>query len=186
MRIISGKFKGHPIIAPKGQTTRPTSDRAREALFNMIAHAEWAPILEGARVIDLFAGSGSLGLEAVSRGAEFALFVETDSRARGSVRQNIEALNLFASTQIYRRSATALGPRPTHFNVPFNIAFLDPPYHKDLVAPALAQLLDGNWLTDEALIMVESGADESLEFIGLDTINERIKGAAKVTFLRRN
>ena len=186
MRIIAGKFKGRPLAAPKGQNTRPTSDRAREAIFNVLAHADWAPALDDARIIDLFAGSGSLGLEAISRGAAFSLFVETETRARGAIRQNIETLNLFASTQIYRRSAIALGPRPAQFDVPFDIAFLDPPYRKNLVTPALSQLLNGGWLTDTAVIMVESGADEDLDFADLEVQSERIKGAAKVTFLTRS
>ena len=128
MRIISGKLKGRSLTAPKGQNTRPTSDRAREAIFNVLEHADWAPPLDGARVIDLFAGSGGLGLEAISRGADFALFVETDNAARGAIRQNIEDFQLFGCTRIHRRSATALGPRPSNLGAPFDLAFLDPPY----------------------------------------------------------
>lgn len=185
MRIISGKLKGRPLTAPKGQNTRPTSDRARESIFNVLEHAAWAPPLNEARVIDLFAGSGGLGLEAISRGAAFALFVETDNAARGAIRQNIEDFQLFGCTRIHRRSATALGPRPSNLGAPFNLAFLDPPYHKGLVVPALGELINGAWLTEDAAIMVESAAGETLYFDNFQIANERIKGAAKVTFLTR-
>lgn len=185
MRIISGKFKGRPIIAPKGQTTRPTSDRAREAAFNILAHANWAPPLDGARVLDLFAGSGGLGLEALSRGSAFCLFVETDNAARGAIRQNIEEMSLYGNTRIHRRSAIALGPRPANLGAAFDFAFLDPPYHKGLALPALKELLDGDWLTENAAIMLETAADETLEFTDWQIEKESIKGAAKVTFLTR-
>jgi len=186
MRIIAGKHKGRPLTAPKGQNTRPTSDRAREAIFNVLAHAEWAPPLEGARVIDLFAGSGSLGLEALSRGAAFALFVETDNAARGAIRQNIEAMSLFGNSRLHRRSATQLGRRPANLGAAFDFAFLDPPYNKGLVVPALTELADGGWLSQTAAVMVETAADEGLDFQGWSVVNERVKGAAKVTFLNRS
>lgn len=185
MRIIAGKHKGRPIEAPKGQGTRPTSDRAREAVFNMLLHASWAPEIEGARVIDLFAGSGGLGLEAISRGAAFCLFVETDNAARGAIRANIENMSLFGTTRIHRRSATALGPRPTNLGAPFDIAFMDPPYNKGLVLPALAELANGKWVSEIAIIMVETAADEDLDFSGWTILDQRSKGAAKVTFLQR-
>lgn len=185
MRIIAGKYKGRPLTAPKGTATRPTSDRAREAIFNVLAHAEWAPPLEGARVIDLFAGSGGLGLEALSRGAAFALFVETDNAARGAMRKNIEEMSLFGQTRIHRRSAIALGPRPANLGAAFDLAFMDPPYHKDLVEPALKELLNGGWLTQDAAIIVETAADETPDFQGWEIVNAREKGAAKVSFLRR-
>ena len=142
MRIIAGQHKGRTLIAPKGTGTRPTSDRTRESLFNVIAHADWAPSMEGARVIDLFAGSGALGLEAMSRGAAFCLFVETDHGARGAIRDNIEALGLFGNTRLHRRSATDLGDKPAGVGSPFTLAFLDPPYHKALVQPALDCLVE--------------------------------------------
>ena len=161
MRIIAGEHKGHPIQAPKGQGTRPTGDRARESIFNMLAHADWAPTLEGARVLDLFAGSGALGLEAMSRGAAFCLFVETDHGARGTIRDNIETLGLYGNTRLHRRSATDLGDKPAGIGNVFNLAFMDPPYHKALVEPALAGLVTGNWLAGDALAIVETGSDET-------------------------
>lgn len=185
MRIISGKFKGRPITAPKGQNTRPTSDRARGAIFNVLAHASWAPPLEGARVLDLFAGSGALGLEAISRGGAFGLFVETDNAARGAIRENIEAMGLFGITRIHRRSAIALGPRPANLGPAFDLAFLDPPYHKSLVEPALNELADGEWLTPNGALIVETAASEVFQFEGFSVQKETIKGAAKVSFLTR-
>tara|TARA_R110002020_G_scaffold83397_2_gene207461 strand:- start:376923 stop:377483 length:561 start_codon:yes stop_codon:yes gene_type:complete len=185
MRIIAGEHKGRAIAAPKGQSTRPTGDRAREAVFNLIAHAAWAPPIDGARVIDLFAGSGALGLEAMSRGAAFCVFVETDAGARGTIRTNCETLGLFGTTGIQRRSATDLGPIPAGVGEPFTIAFLDPPYNKGLAEPALEQLAKGGWLTEDAIAIVETAADEMLAFNGWEILDARTYGAAKVSFLRR-
>ena len=186
MRIIAGEHKGRAIAAPKGQGTRPTGDRARESIFNMLAHADWAPEIEGARVIDLFAGSGALGLEAMSRGAAFCLFVETDPGARGPIRDNIETLGLFGNTRLHRRSATDLGEKPASAGTPFTLAFLDPPYNKGLVEPALAGLVSGKWLTDDALAVVETGVDETITPMGWETVETRDYGAARIWFLKRD
>ena len=186
MRIVAGKHKGRALQAPKGRETRPTSDRARESLFNVLAHAGWAPPLEGARVIDLFAGSGALGLEAISRGAGFCLFVETDPAARGAVRANIEALGLYGLTRLHRRSATDLGEKPAGVGAPFTLAFLDPPYGRDLVAPALATLLAGHWLAEDAVAVVETAKDEGFEpGPGWEEVDRRQSGAAEIVCLRR-
>ncbi|HYE42706.1 MAG TPA: RsmD family RNA methyltransferase, partial [Caulobacteraceae bacterium] len=112
MRIVAGRFKGRALVAPEGQGTRPTSDRARQAVFNILEHAPWSAGLHDARVIDLFAGSGALGLEALSRGAAFCLFVETDEAARGAIRENMDAFGLFGAARVHRRDATDLGVRP--------------------------------------------------------------------------
>ncbi|MHA7898533.1 MAG: 16S rRNA (guanine(966)-N(2))-methyltransferase RsmD [Henriciella sp.] len=184
MRIVAGQFKGRPIRAPKSDATRPTSDRARESLFNMLTHADWAPDLEGARVIDLFAGSGALGLEAISRGAAFCLFVETAHAARGAIRQNIDTLNLFGVTRIHRRSATELGDKPAGLGAPFNLAFMDPPYRKGLVEPCLRVLRAGAWLAQDALIVVETAADETPDLDGWECVSERAIGAAKLWFVK--
>lgn len=133
MRIVSGEFKGRAIAAPAGRDTRPTSDRARESLFNVLLHAPWSPGIKDRRVLDLFAGSGALGLEAMSRGAAFALFVETDAAARGAIRDNIESLGLFGTTRIHRRDATDLGVKPAGLGDPFDLVFLDPPIARGLV-----------------------------------------------------
>jgi 16S rRNA (guanine966-N2)-methyltransferase len=186
MRIIGGTLKGRTLRTPDGQGTRPTSDRARESLFNILAHAEWAPPLEGARVIDAFAGSGSLGFEAMSRGAAFCLFVETEAAARGCIRDNIEAFQLFGNTRIHRRSATDLGPKPAGVGAPFNLVFLDPPYRHGLVPLALEQLVAGQWLAPDALVVAETGSNEpELAVPGWGELDSRVYGAARVSFLRR-
>ncbi|HPE47394.1 MAG TPA: 16S rRNA (guanine(966)-N(2))-methyltransferase RsmD [Hyphomonas sp.] len=185
MRIIAGQHKGRALAAPKGQGTRPTADRARESLFNVLAHADWAPGIEGARVIDLFAGSGALGLEAMSRGAAFCLFVETDHAARGAIRDNIEALGLYGNTRLHRRSATDLGEKPAGVGSPFSLAFLDPPYHRDLVNPALDCLVKGNWLAPDAVAVVETASDEMIAPAGWEILDTRDYGAARVWFLKR-
>jgi len=185
MRIVGGKFKGRAIAAPPGRDTRPTSDRAREAIFNILEHAEWSPGLEGRRVLDLFAGSGALGLEALSRGGAFALFVETDASARGTIRDNIEALGLFGVTRIHRRDATDLGVKPAGLGEPFDLVFLDPPYGKGLGERALARLQEGRWITGDALMVFECGADETPGIADYETLDVREYGAAKVFFLKR-
>jgi len=184
MRIVGGQFKGRAIAAPQGRDTRPTSDRARESIFNVLAHADWSPGIEGRRVLDLFAGSGALGLEAMSRGAAFALFVETESAARGAIRDNIEALGLFGNTRIHRRDATDLGVKPAGLGDPFDMVFLDPPYGKGLGERALVRLGDGGWITPDALITLEVGADEAPQLAAFETLDERSYGAAKVFFLK--
>ena len=185
MRIVAGQYKGKPIAAPEGRSTRPTSDRARESVFNILEHAPWAPQVRGARVLDLFAGSGALGLEALSRGAAFCLFVETDESARGAIRDNVEALHLFGCTRIHRRDATDLGPRPSSAGPPFGLVFLDPPYAKGLGEKALAELLAHGWLAPGAVLVFERGEGEGdIRPEGYDLIDERRYGAAKVLFLK--
>lgn len=155
MRIVAGVHKGRPISAPKGAKTRPTTDRVRESVFNKLAHAAWASPLDGARVIDLFAGSGALGLEAISRGAAFALFVETDPGARGAIRTNVETLQLYGCTKLHRRDATDLGKKPEKVGPPFDLAFLDPPYGQGLGEIALERLAAGGWVSDRAVAILE-------------------------------
>ncbi|GJL91725.1 16S rRNA (guanine(966)-N(2))-methyltransferase RsmD [Hyphococcus sp.] len=180
MRIIGGEFRGRPIEAPKGLIARPTADRTREALFNIL-NARRDVDFSSTRVIDLFAGSGALGLEAMSRGAQWCQFVETDATARGAIRDNIEALALFGATRIHRRSATDLGALPAAAGPPFTLAFLDPPYGKDLCAPALASLHEGGWLAPGAVIIVEQGKDEAAVVATAFTENDRrCYGAAQI------
>jgi 16S rRNA (guanine966-N2)-methyltransferase len=154
MRIVAGKFKGARIEAPKGLATRPTSDRVREALFNVLQHGSPEVDLEGARVLDLF--SGALGLEACSRGARFCLFVEESAEARGAIRRNVEALHLTGATKIWRRDATRLGEAGTL--APFDLIFLDPPYGKGLGEAALAAAVAGGWVADGAIVALEERA----------------------------
>jgi 16S rRNA (guanine966-N2)-methyltransferase len=183
MRIVGGTLKGRALATPGGQATRPTSDRARESLFNVLAHAEWAAAIDGARVLDLFAGSGALGFEAISRGAAFTLFVETDSAARGAIRDNIEALSLFGATRIHRRDATDLGKRPAGLAAPFDLVFLDPPYGKGLGERALTKLMPGGWITPDAIVVFECAASETVSTTGFTLHDTRVWGAAKVLFL---
>ena len=183
MRIVAGKFKGRSIRTPDGTSTRPTTDRVREAVFNILAHADWAPELEGARVMDVYAGSGALGFEAISRGAAFCLFVETASAARGIIRENVEGLSLFGITRIHRRSATDLGPKPASLGTPFELVLMDPPYGKGLVAPTLGNLRTGGWLTGQAVAVVETPNEEIPDAKGWTLIDSRVLGSSRVSFL---
>ena len=186
MRIIGGEFKGRTLKSPEGRDTRPTSDRAREAIFNIIDHADFMPALSGLRVLDLFAGSGALGFEALSRGADFCLFVDTDEGARAAIRDTIEALGLFGRTRLHRRDATKLGLRPGGPDESFNLVFIDPPYHKGLYGPALDALIGGNWLTQNAIIVLEIATSEPQFLHPLwHNIDTRIYGAAQVFFLQQ-
>ncbi len=180
MRIIAGKFKGRALTPPQGQDTRPTSDRLREALFNVLAHGYDDPIT-GARVLDLFAGTGALGLEALSRGAAFVQFVEEAASARGLIKSNVEALGVAGITKVYRRDATYMGPvAPAE---PFSLVFCDPPYGKGLAKLALASALKGGWLTPDALVIVEERTDQQdILPEGFHTIEERAYGLTKLVF----
>jgi 16S rRNA (guanine966-N2)-methyltransferase len=185
MRIVAGSLKGRAITTPEGQNTRPTSDRARQAIFNVLEHASWAEPLDGARVIDLYAGSGALGYEAISRGAAFALFVEIEDEARGAIRENADAWGLMGRTRVHRRSATDLGVRPGSDGEAFDIAFLDPPYRKGFGEQTLARLLEGNWLKPGATVVFERGSDEpEIETPGYERLDARDYGAARVLFLK--
>ena len=152
MRVVGGRLKGRNLASPASRDIRPTADRLREAIFNILIHAYDDP-MENARVLDLFAGTGALGIEAISRGAKFALFVDNGAEARALMRDNVEALGLGGVTKVYRRDATNLGP--AHPMEPFSLVFLDPPYAKGLADKALISLRDGGWLTSAALLVVE-------------------------------
>src|SRR5205085_4473388 len=152
MRIIGGRLRGRVLAAPKSQAIRPTADRLREALFNILVHRYTDPV-SGARVLDLFAGTGALGLEALSRGAEFALFIDNAAEARALLRENIAALGLGGVSRIFRRDATSLGE--AHAFGPFSLIFLDPPYGQGLAEQALASALTGGWIAPNALVVVE-------------------------------
>lgn len=182
MRIVGGEFRGRALKGPSSMAVRPTSDRLRESLFNILAHG-FGDLLDGARVIDLFAGSGALGLEALSRGAGFALFVDDGAEARALLRANIETLGAGGRTRVFRRDATKLGVAPP--GEPFTLAFLDPPYGRDLAPRALGSLREGGWLAPGALVVVEESADATLEPpAGFETIERRQYGDTQVLFLR--
>ena len=159
VRIVGGEFRGRPLAAPRSNAIRPTTDRTREALFNILAH-RFADRLTGARVLDLFAGTGALGLEALSRGAAFALFVEESTEGRGLIRENVESFGLTGRSKIFRRDATELGEVGTM--QPFGLLFADPPYGKGLGERALASARSGGWLMPGALAVVEESADAPL------------------------
>jgi 16S rRNA (guanine966-N2)-methyltransferase len=156
MRVVGGRLRSRSLAGPKSDAVRPTSDRLRETLFNILAHAYGNPVT-GARVLDLFAGTGALGIEAISRGASYALFVDEGVEARALLRQNIETLGLGGVTRIFRRDATRLGP--AHPLEPFDLAFLDPPYGQGLAEKALVSAREGGWLKPQALVVVEEAAD---------------------------
>jgi len=178
MRIVGGSLGGRVLRAPSGAATRPTSEKVREAIFNIL------PDVTGADVLDLFAGSGALGIEALSRGAHFALFVDDSAEARALLRGNVEAFGLGAQAQILRADASRLGPAPA--GAPFTLAFLDPPYGKGLAGPALAALAAGEWLADGALCVVEEAAKAQIAAPpGFPGEDERTYGDTKITFLRR-
>src|SRR3954462_4081443 len=156
MRIVGGRLRGRALLTPTSQALRPTADRLRESLFNILTHA-YGESVEGARVLDLFAGTGALGLEALSRGAAFVLFVDDGAEARALLRGNVDALGAGGATKVYRRDATRLGPAPPM--EPDSVAFLDPPYGKGLAERALMSAREGGWLTPDALIVIEEAAD---------------------------
>jgi len=182
MRIVGGRLKGRNIAAPSSRDIRPTADRLRESVFNILIHAYDDPI-EDARVLDLFAGTGALGIEAVSRGAAFTLFVDNGAEARALLRNNVEALGLGGVTKVYRRDATHLGP--AHPVEPFALAFLDPPYGRGLGEKALASLRDGRWLTPDALLIVEeSKAANFTAPDGFEQLERRAYDDTEFVFLR--
>jgi 16S rRNA (guanine966-N2)-methyltransferase len=160
MRMVGGAFRGRRLAGPSSPGIRPTSDRLRESIFDILQHAFDDPV-SGAAVIDLFAGSGALGLEALSRGAARALFVDDGAPARALLRANIETLGLGGVTRVFRRDATKLGLAPVDEG--FSLAFLDPPYSQTLAPPALRALHEGGWLTKDSLVVIEEAATESIQ-----------------------
>ena len=184
MRIVAGALRGRPLRMPEGADVRPTSDRAREAIFNILEHAPWSEGLEARRVIDLFTGSGAMGIEALSRGAGTCLFVDLAEPSLAAVRANVSAFGLEARTRLLKQDATRLGRRRDG-EPPFDLAFLDPPYGKDLAGPALMALHNGGWLGADGVAVLEQGAGEAaLELPGFEQLDRRRYGAAQVSFLR--
>ncbi|MEA2993640.1 MAG: rRNA (guanine966-N2)-methyltransferase [Alphaproteobacteria bacterium] len=182
MRVVGGRLRGRTLTAPKSQAIRPTADRLRESLFNILIHAYENPIVD-ARVLDLFAGTGALGIEAISRGAAFVLFVDDGVEARSLLRANVEALGLGGVTRVFRRDATKLGV--VHPVEPFSLVFADPPYGKGLGEKALASARDGGWLTPQALIVVEEAVAAGFKAPeGYDEIERRAYDDTEFVFLR--
>lgn len=182
MRIVAGRFRGAKLAAPKGEATRPTSDKVRQGLFNILEHGVGFEI-EGARVLDLFAGSGALGLEALSRGAKYALFIDDSAQARAVIRRNIETLQLTGITKIWRRSATELGPAG---NVaPFDLVFLDPPYGRGLGEQALEAARNGGWIAPGGVAVLEEEARAEIAVpAGFEEIDRRAYGDTRIIILR--
>jgi len=181
MRIVGGKFRGRAIAGPNTLAVRPTADRLRETIFNILAHAYGDPIT-GARVLDLFAGTGALGLEALSRGAAFALSVDDGAEARAIIRQNVQTLGVAGVSRIFRRDATKLGD--VHPNEPFSLVFLDPPYGKGLAEQALTSARAGGWLTPDALIVVEEVKAAFKTPEGFEEIERRDYDDTEIVFLK--
>lgn len=186
LRIVAGKFRGLALATPKDERVRPTADRVREALFNVLAHNDFGIgfRLQDARVLDLFAGTGALGLEALSRGAAYVLFVDDHFESRALIRRNVEAARATGATKIWRRDAAALGPLPPNAGGPFDLVFLDPPYRKGLVAQALESARGGGWFSSPVLIVAEMAADEVSELPpDFSLLDERAYGTTKVVVL---
>ena len=186
MRITGGTWRGRRLAGPEGKgegaAIRPTSDRLRESLFNILAHGLGDPVT-GAQVIDLFAGTGALGLEALSRGARFALLVDEGAEARALIRANVEALGCGGATRVFRRDAGKLGTAPA--GAKFTLAFLDPPYGKDLAGLALAGLRDGGWLAAGALCVVEEAGEAQVAAPpGFEQVDRRDYGGTQLVILR--
>ncbi|SDR60696.1 16S rRNA (guanine966-N2)-methyltransferase [Rhizobiales bacterium GAS191] len=182
MRIVAGRFRGRAIAGPSGPAIRPTSDRLRETIFNILEHAYGDPVGE-ARVLDLFAGTGAMGFEALSRGASFCLFVDQGAEARGLMRGSIESLGCGGEARIFRRDATKLGEaKPL---APFSLVFCDPPYGRDLAPRAIASAQAGGWLAPEAVVVVEEAAAADFAFPpGVTEIERRKQGDTLVVFGR--
>ena len=187
MRITAGTLGGRTLVAPADARVRPTADKVRQAIFNILSHNDFGTgfRIEGACVADLFAGTGAMGIEALSRGAAFCLFVDDSAESRALIRRNVEALALTGTTKIWRRDATKLGPMAAGAGGPFELAMMDPPYRKGLIAPALASLVEGGWLAPHAVIVAEAAEDESIPSAdGFSILDERVYGDTRVGFLK--
>ncbi|MGG5812548.1 16S rRNA (guanine(966)-N(2))-methyltransferase RsmD, partial [Falsiroseomonas sp. CW058] len=178
----AGRHRGRRLAAPPGATTRPTAERVRQALFDMLWHAPWAgrAAVEGARVLDAFAGTGALGLEALSRGAAHATFIEQDRAALAALRANIAATREEAASRVIPGDAT----RPPRAAAPCSLILLDPPYGGEMVPRALAALAPAGWIAPGALVAAEVARAEPLEAPGFEEVASREHGAARLVFLR--
>ncbi len=182
MRVVGGALKGRNLLAPASRDIRPTSERLRESIFDILAH-RYGAALAGARVVDLFAGSGALGIEALSRGAHFALFIDNGAEARALLRGNVEALGLGGVSRIWRADATALGKAPA--GEPFRLAFLDPPYGMGLAPLALRAMRAGGWLQAGAICVIEEAAQAEIgPCPGFAMVDERLYGDTRLALLR--
>jgi 16S rRNA (guanine966-N2)-methyltransferase len=188
---VGGRIAPEPVSRPAARQlnnddrVRPTSDRTRQAIFNILEHRDFGLdfTLENIAVADLFAGTGALGIEALSRGARFCLLVDDDADSRALIRENVEALGLTGVTKIWRRDATDLGPLGAGAGGPFGLVFLDPPYRKNLIPAALKSLKEGGWLTPNALLVAETSKGEKIETEGFAILDTRDYGETEIAFL---
>ncbi|MDP4002271.1 16S rRNA (guanine(966)-N(2))-methyltransferase RsmD [Methylobacterium sp. NEAU K] len=182
MRVVGGAWRGRKLATPRTDAIRPTSDRLRESLFNVLTHA-YDDAVVGARVLDLFAGTGALGFEALSRGATYAVLVDEGAEARAVIRSNIETLGAEGVTRLFRRDATRLGPSGT--TGAFSVVFCDPPYNRGLAPKALASAAEGAWLVPGALAVVEEAESVQLALPeGFTELERRVYGDTAVTLAR--
>jgi len=182
MRIVGGQFRGRALKSPSSNAIRPTSDKLRESIFNILAHAYDDPITD-ARVLDLFAGTGALGLEAMSHGAKFALFIDEDAEARGLIRANIEMLSLTGMTKIFRRDASKMGELGAL--APFDLVFCDPPYGKGYAEKSLTSARQGKWLSPSAFLVIEEAVKSAFKTPeGFEELERREYGDSEIVILR--
>ncbi|RCK52309.1 methyltransferase [Thalassospira profundimaris] len=186
MRIVGGSLRGRNLACPAGKDVRPTLDRVREALFNILSHASrWYeedenPLYDGI-VLDAFAGSGALGLEALSRGAQKAVFFDRDSKALAAIDENIKTLKLEDRASARRADAT----RPVKASTPASLIFLDPPYHQDLITPSIQALRAAGWIDDKTLIIAERDPRDAMTDIpGIDILDTRKYGRCQIDMMR--
>jgi 16S rRNA (guanine966-N2)-methyltransferase len=182
VRIVGGEFRGRSLATPKSNDIRPTTDRTRESLFNILSHS-YPNALDGTRVLDLFAGTGAVGFEALSRGCRHALFVEQGVEGRGLIQTNVETLGLQGRAKVFRRDATSLGGVGTM--EPFHLVFADPPYAKGLGEKALESAAIGNWLVPGALVILEERADVQPAPVAVfENLDVRVFGDTRMHFYR--
>jgi 16S rRNA (guanine966-N2)-methyltransferase len=185
MRIVGGSLRGRALKKPMGKDLRPTADRVRESLFNVLAHGIGELALDGGTVVDVFCGTGALGLEAMSRGCGHGVFIDNDEAALALVRNNAGNLGLGRKVTVLKLDAACLAPSPRVAKTPAALAFLDPPYNSGLALPALSGLRDKGWIEKGSVCVAEVAAREALEPPkGFDVVDERTYGAARLVFLK--
>lgn len=183
MRIVGGKLRGRALVTPKGDSVRPTPDRVREAVFNILEHGIEDFSIDGVNVLDLFAGTGALGIEALSRGAGQGVFVENTASSRALIQENLQALGLAGVATIFRRSAVDLGA--AYRKLSFQLVFADPPYGKGLAERAISAAISHDWLSDGAVIVIEESADAEIALpAGCQPIDQRRYGNTQVVIGR--
>ena len=185
MRIVGGTFKGRRLVAPEGRDVRPTSDRVRESVFNILEHAAFSPRFNDASVIDVFAGTGALGLEAMSRGASTVTFVENDDRSRATILKNAGTLGKARAIHVLRLDATKLPPPPRAARCPATLVFMDAPYDQEVSGPTLLSLKSRGWIGPESLCIVETASKTEFEIpLGFEVLDQRKYGAALISFVK--